>query len=160
MQDLVKELSKILLKKEMMIVTAESCTGGLVANALTKESGASAYFDRGFVTYSNAAKNEALGVPMDTIENHGAVSAETAEAMALGALEHSNASVSVSITGIAGPGGGSDKKPVGTVFIGYAVKNANSGSIQHHFRGKRQSIQSQAAKAALENLIIILSDSV
>jgi nicotinamide-nucleotide amidase len=109
--------------KNLMVATAESCTGGLVAGALTDIAGSSAVVDRGFVTYTNAAKHQMLGVPNETIERHGAVSRETAEAMVRGALGHANADLAVSITGIAGPGGGSKQKPVGLVHFAAASRD-------------------------------------
>jgi nicotinamide-nucleotide amidase len=108
-----------------MVATAESCTGGLVAGALTDIAGSSAVVDRGFVTYTNAAKHQMLGVPNETIERHGAVSRETAEAMVRGALGHANADLAVSITGIAGPGGGTADKPVGLVHFAAASRGGN-----------------------------------
>ena len=116
MQDLVKSLATLLLDKNMKLVTAESCTGGLLAATITHKAGATQIFDRGFITYSNASKCEELGVTEETISLHGAVSAQTAEAMASGALKNSKANIAVSITGVAGPDGGSDKKPVGMVW--------------------------------------------
>lgn len=159
MQDLVKQLADLLLQKEMMIVTAESCTGGLLATSLTHKPGASAYFDRGFITYSNEAKQEQLDVPKSIITEHGAVSEETAKLMAEGALKNSKASIAISITGIAGPDGGTEKKPVGTVILGYALKGGSSGSITHKFEGERQSIQTQSTITALKSLITILSEN-
>jgi len=117
--------------KKLMVATAESCTGGLVAGALTDIAGSSAVVDRGFVTYTNAAKHQMLGVPNETIERHGAVSRETAEAMVRGALGHANADIAVSITGIAGPGGGSADKPVGLVHFAAASRN---GDLIHRER--------------------------
>ena len=117
---LQKQAKKLLAKsraKSLMIATAESCTGGLISALLTEIAGSSDVFERGFVTYSNEAKNQLLGVPMQLIEKWGAVSAQTALAMATGALENSNANLSISVTGIAGPGGGSFKKPVGLVHL-------------------------------------------
>jgi nicotinamide-nucleotide amidase len=111
--------------KKLMVATAESCTGGLVAGALTDIAGSSAVVDRGFVTYTNAAKHQMLGVPNATIERHGAVSRETAEAMVRGALGHANADLAVSITGIAGPGGGTADKPVGLVHFAAASRGGN-----------------------------------
>jgi len=111
--------------KKLMVATAESCTGGLVAGALTDIAGSSAVVDRGFVTYTNAAKHQMLGVPHETIERHGAVSRETAEAMVRGALGHAHADLAVSITGIAGPGGGSADKPVGLVHFAAASRGGN-----------------------------------
>lgn len=112
----------------LKVATAESCTGGLVAGALTDIAGSSDVVDRGFVTYSNEAKQQMLGVPADTIEKHGAVSRETAEAMARGALGNANADLAVAITGIAGPGGGSPDKPVGLVHFAAASRN---GKLTH-----------------------------
>jgi len=117
--------------KKLMVATAESCTGGLVAGALTDIAGSSAVVERGFVTYTNAAKHQMLGVPNATIERHGAVSRETAEAMVRGALGHANADLAVSITGIAGPGGGTADKPVGLVHFAAASRG---GSLIHHER--------------------------
>lgn len=114
--------------RKLKVATAESCTGGLVAGALTDIAGSSDVVDRGFVTYSNEAKQQMLGVPADTIEKHGAVSRETAEAMARGALGNANADLAVAITGIAGPGGGSPDKPVGLVHFAAASRN---GKLTH-----------------------------
>jgi nicotinamide-nucleotide amidase len=117
--------------KKLMIATAESCTGGLVAGALTDIAGSSAVVERGFVTYTDEAKQQMLGVPLDTVRQHGAVSRETAEAMAKGALRHSPADLAVSITGIAGPGGGSATKPVGLVHFAAASRG---GALLHRER--------------------------
>lgn len=117
----------------LMVATAESCTGGLVAGALTAIPGSSDVVDRGFVTYSNAAKTEMLGVPADLIARHGAVSEPVARAMAEGALAHSRADVSVAITGIAGPGGGSDAKPVGLVHFGAACRDRPTVHLERRY---------------------------
>jgi nicotinamide-nucleotide amidase len=117
--------------RKLMVVTAESCTGGLVAGALTDIAGSSAVVDRGFVTYTNEAKHQMLGVPNETLEKFGAVSRDTAEAMVRGALGHANADLAVSITGIAGPGGGSAEKPVGLVHFAAASR---SGRLIHRER--------------------------
>jgi nicotinamide-nucleotide amidase len=117
--------------KKLMVATAESCTGGLVTGALTDIAGSSAVVDRGFVTYTNEAKHEMLGVPVATLEQHGAVSRETAEAMVRGALGNAQADLAVAITGIAGPGGGSPEKPVGLVHFAAASRN---GAPIHHER--------------------------
>lgn len=138
---------------EAKIATAESCTGGLISALLTSIAGSSDVFDRGFVTYSNAAKTEQIGVRAELIEDFGAVSAEVAMAMAQGALENSNATVAVSVTGIAGPGGGSSEKPVGMVFVAIAgpdglfVEELNLGNQS------RDEIRAQTALAALEMLV-------
>jgi len=137
----------------LMLATAESCTGGLVAAALTAIPGSSSVVERGFVTYSNHAKIEMLGVPGALIEAHGAVSAEVARAMAEGAVSHSRADVSLSITGIAGPDGGSASKPVGTVHIAAALR----GTLTLHraclFAGDRESVREQSALVALDLII-------
>jgi nicotinamide-nucleotide amidase len=134
------------------IATAESCTGGLVAGTLTAIAGSSDVYDRGWVTYSNEAKCEQLGVPSMVLEARGAVSGETAEAMAKGALHRSQAHVAVSVTGIAGPGGGSADKPVGLVFIGLARKDGWSQVERCLFDGDRDSIRAQTVTRALTHL--------
>jgi nicotinamide-nucleotide amidase len=121
------------LARKLKIVTAESCTGGLIAGALTENAGSSRVFERGFVTYSNEAKHELLGVPEAILAAHGAVSAETAEAMALGALERSRAQLALSVTGIAGPDGGSVEKPVGLVHFALAQTDRPTLLVAKHF---------------------------
>jgi len=134
----------------LMLTTAESCTGGLIAACVTEIAGSSKVLDRGFVTYSNAAKVELLGVPADLIAEQGAVSAAVAEAMAAGALAHSDADLAVAVTGIAGPGGGSAAKPVGLVYLGGARRGATPVSSRHLFPGDRQGIRQAAVTAALD----------
>ena len=138
--------------KKLMLATAESCTGGLVAGALTDIAGSSAVVDRGFVTYTNEAKAEMLGVPADTLKEHGAVSRETAEAMAKGALAHSRADLAVAITGIAGPGGGSPGKPVGMVCFAWA-QGRKIASETKRFRGSRNSVRRQSVIHALRGVL-------
>lgn len=148
-------------KAGRMVVTAESCTGGLVAGAITEIAGSSAVLDRGFVTYSNEAKMEALGVASDIIETFGAVSIACVWAMAVGALERSNADVAVAISGVAGPGGGTQLKPVGTVVFARAYRNQTGepeGELKHFDGGSdpdtaRASIRRQATLCALELLL-------
>ena len=142
-------------KKSVLIATAESCTGGLIGAALTDVPGSSAAFDRGFITYSNDAKINMLGVPTDIIERHGAVSMETAEKMALGAILNSSADIAVSVTGIAGPGGGTLEKPVGLVHFGLALKSGVALTEKHNFPSTdtRDEIRARATKRALELLI-------
>jgi nicotinamide-nucleotide amidase len=136
-----------------MIATAESCTGGLIAATLTEIAGSSDVVDRGFVTYSNEAKTDLLDVPATLIAQHGAVSSEVARAMALGALAHSRASVSIAVTGIAGPGGGSAEKPVGLVFIGRAQRGQPEPLIERHlFDGRRHEIRLQTVVRAIDLL--------
>jgi nicotinamide-nucleotide amidase len=134
------------------IATAESCTGGLIAGTLTAIAGSSDVYDRGWVTYSNEAKREQLGVPSMVLEARGAVSGEVAEAMAKGALHRSQADVAVSVTGIAGPGGGSAEKPVGLVYIGLARKDGWSQVERCMFDGDRDSIRAQTVARALTHL--------
>ena len=122
-EELVKQLAAKLTEKGWMLATAESCTGGMIAAACTDLAGSSQWFDRGFVTYSNEAKTEMLGVPAELIAKHGAVSEEVVRAMAEGAIRHSRAQVSIAVTGVAGPGGGSVEKPVGTVWVGINTPN-------------------------------------
>lgn len=141
------------LENDVMIATSESCTGGLVAGALTAVAGSSAVVDRGFVTYSNEAKIQMLGVPADLIAAHGAVSEPVARAMAAGAVAQSRASLAVSITGIAGPGGGSDDKPVGLVHFGAA--DAEGVVHQEHRFGDpgRETVRLESVKVALTMLL-------
>lgn len=142
--------------RRLMLATAESCTGGMIAAALTAIPGSSDVFDRAFVTYSNAAKTEMLGVPAGLIEGVGAVSEAVAARMAAGALANSRAHLAVSVTGIAGPGGGSAGKPVGSVWFGTARRGGPIGTLARTFAGDRDSVRLQAALRAvalLTNLI-------
>lgn len=138
-----------------MLVTAESCTGGLISAALTDIAGSSNWFERGFVTYSNEAKHDMLGVPADLIERHGAVSEPVARAMAEGALRHSRAQIAVSVTGIAGPGGGSPDKPVGTVWFGWS-NGQRTVTERQQFDGDREHVRTQAAAHALRGVLALL----
>ena len=148
---LVRQLAQTLGARGLMLATAESCTGGLIAGACTDLAGSSAWFERGFVTYSNAAKTELLGVPAALIAEHGAVSEAVVRAMAEGALAHSAAQLSVAVTGIAGPGGGSAGKPVGTVWIGWCVGGQTQAEHQH-FNGDRAAVRAQTVARALAGL--------
>lgn len=156
MDALITDIFRRLQERDWMIVTAESCTGGMISARLTEVPGSSAYVDRGFVTYSNQAKTEMLGVPASLIDIHGAVSPEVAEFMASGALKASNASIAISVTGIAGPGGATEHKPVGLVYIGIATWE-NVQSFEHHFTGDRASVRQQATDAALTHILKALS---
>ncbi len=142
LESLLKELSNLLIKKNLMLVTAESCTGGLIAASCTKLPGSSQWFDRSFVTYTNEAKNEMLGVPKELIEQHGAVSKEVVEAMAAGAVKKAGRKnrIAISVSGIAGPDGGTPEKPIGTVWIGYA-DDKGVESKQLHLKGSRADIR-------------------
>lgn len=153
MHSLVEELSLLLVNSRLMLVTAESCTGGLIAAAMTDRAGSSSSFERGFVTYSNDAKVELLGVNPQTLENFGAVSEQTAAEMAEGALKNSRAHIALSVTGIAGPTGGSAEKPVGLVYIGIARKGKDTQVIKTIFDGDRTSIRQATVEKALELLI-------
>jgi nicotinamide-nucleotide amidase len=134
------------------VATAESCTGGLVAAALTAIAGSSDVVERGFVTYSNEAKSALLGVPVETIAAHGAVSAQTAAAMARGAVARAPVDLAVSITGVVGPGGGSPQKPVGLVYLGIARKDGTARVERRLFPGDRAAIRNAAVRLALELL--------
>ena len=138
-----------------MLATAESCTGGWAAQVVTSVAGSSAWFERGFVTYSNEAKQELLGVRADTLSAHGAVSEETAREMARGALERSQSTVAVSITGVAGPTGGTPEKPVGTVCFAWARGSAVRSETRR-FAGDRESIRRQSVILALEGVMLAL----
>lgn len=145
-------LGQWLLANKLFLATAESCTGGWIAQTITSVAGSSKWFDRGFVCYSNEAKNEMLDVPPDLIKTYGAVSKEVAEALAKGALANSHAQVSISVTGIAGPDGGSAQKPVGTVWFGFAYfinEEVLLKSCRQLFNGDRESIRKQAVQFAL-----------
>jgi nicotinamide-nucleotide amidase len=139
--------------KGLMLATAESCTGGMIAASLTAIAGSSSTVERGFVTYSNDAKHESIGVDMKLIERHGAVSEPVAGAMAVGALTHSQADAAVSVTGIAGPGGGSAEKPVGLVFVGGARLGARQPVVRRHvFPGDRAAVRYATVLAAFDML--------
>ena len=154
--DHIRELAaKLLAEYEMAgytVATAESCTGGLIAGALTDIAGSSKVVDRGFVTYSNVAKSEMLGVPSSLIYAHGAVSAEVAVAMAVGALAKSKADVTVAVTGVAGPGGGTAEKPVGRVYIATAVRRGAAKHKEYTFPGDREEVRLATVQTALERL--------
>lgn len=156
------EVGRALQARGWQLALAESCTGGLVAQSVTAIAGSSAWFDRGFVTYSNASKSDMLGVATALIEAHGAVSESVAEAMAAGALQFSCAQIAAAITGIAGPGGGSAQKPVGTVCFAWALQaNADTDMRIHvetcYFEGDRAAIREQAASHLLSGLLSYLA---
>ena len=154
--DLAATTGQLLLARNESLTLAESCTGGGLACAVTEIAGSSAWFERGFVTYSNAAKSELLGVPEITIERHGAVSEATACAMAEGALAHSPAHWAVAITGIAGPAGGSADKPVGTVCFAWAGRDLGCQAQTRCFSGDRSAVRAQSVAYALRGLIHLL----
>lgn len=148
-------LAKLLQERQWMLATAESCTGGMIAAACTDLAGSSVWFERGFVSYSNAAKTELLGVLPELISQHGAVSEAVVRAMAQGALTHSRAEVSVAVTGVAGPGGGSADKPVGTVWFGWATP-AGVVTETRCFGGDRAAVRSATVGHALIRLLELL----
>ena len=157
MRDWVEATASRLLAREQRLAVAESCTGGLLAAQLTARAGASRWFERGFVVYSNAAKQDLLGVKAATLEQHGAVSEAVVREMVEGALVRSNAQWAVAITGIAGPDGGTPDKPVGTVWIAWAGPGALERCQQHRFSGSRESVRQQAVQAALARLAALLT---
>jgi nicotinamide-nucleotide amidase len=154
---LAARLAEACMRRGVDIATAESCTGGGVAEAITRIAGSSAWFDRGFVTYSYAAKEELLGVSHETLMTHGAVSEAVVREMAAGALNHSTARVSVAITGIAGPGGASPGKPVGLVWFAWGVRDGDVQSRELRFRGDRLQVRRHAVALALQGLIDLLN---
>lgn len=151
--DAAAQLGQSLKTSGFMLVMAESCTGGMVAEAITSVAGSSAWFDRGFVSYSNAAKIDMLDVSSKTLEKFGAVSEQTAAEMAIGALINSEAQIAGSITGIAGPDGGSPEKPVGTVCFAWTGKNLPVTTCTHWFEGNRESVRKQATIFMMVGLI-------
>jgi nicotinamide-nucleotide amidase len=151
----IEQLAAALCQRQWMMATAESCSGGLIASACTELSGSSNWFERGFVTYSNAAKTELLGVDAALIAQHGAVSEEVAAAMTAGALRHSTAQVAVAVTGIAGPTGGSAEKPVGLVWFGFALPG-RALTEKMQFDGDRAAVRAATVQHALSRLVELL----
>ena len=159
---LVAQVAQSLTRRGWMMATAESCTGGLIAAHCTDLAGSSAWFERGFITYSNEAKRELLGVPASALEQHGAVSAAVAQAMAEGALQHSHAQVAVAVTGIAGPGGAVPGKPVGTVWLGWAwrtdgTQSIGGGTVLLNLSGDRAAVREATVCAALRKVLELAS---
>jgi nicotinamide-nucleotide amidase len=164
----IEELAAELLQRGWMLATAESCTGGMIAARCTDLAGSSQWFERGFVSYSNDAKHDMLGVPTELIEKHGAVSEVAAQAMAIGALNHSKAQVAVAVTGIAGPGGATPGKPVGTVCFAWALPSdagptlgaetawVKTGSC--HFEGDRAAVRLATLQHAMAQLLTLLNN--
>jgi len=163
-EQIIEQLAEICIAEKLKIATAESCTGGLVAKLITDLAGSSQWFERGFVTYSNEAKQEMIGVDADLIQQWGAVSEPVARAMAEGVLQHSTANYALSITGIAGPGGGSSEKPVGTVCFAWSYMDKITSTFHttastELFLGDRLAVRNQSAVFSLNKLyqLIILS---
>ena len=163
-QQLAQNLASLFLQKTMKVCTAESCTGGLIAKTFTDMAGSSEWFDRGFVTYSNQSKIDMLGVKPLTLQNYGAVSEEVAREMAVGALQFSQSQLAVSVTGIAGPGGGSEAKPVGTVCFGFALNSdAHENKVwveKQWFDGNRSQVREASLLFALRRIQALLTAAV
>jgi nicotinamide-nucleotide amidase len=156
LHEITQALARVLIKNNWHLSTAESCTGGMVAASITELAGSSDWFERGYVTYSNQAKSEDIDVSQNLIEQHGAVSDQVARAMALGAKQNSGSDLSLSITGIAGPTGGSPEKPIGTVCFAWALANDQMISETKHFEGDRQQIRQQACDFSLRKLLSLV----
>ena len=159
MENLATQVGELLKSHGLMLVTAESCTGGGVAQAITDVAGSSAWFERGFVTYSNLAKQQMLGVRETTLIQYGAVSEMTAREMVAGALQHSTAQVALAVTGIAGPDGGTVDKPVGTVWFAWGIKQGNIHAQQYLLKGNRAEVRAQAVHIALQGVMDLLNQS-
>jgi nicotinamide-nucleotide amidase len=159
MRALAEKVAAQLKARRAVLVTAESCTGGWAAQELTAVAGSSAWFERGFVTYSNEAKQEMLGVRADTLARHGAVSEQTAREMAMGALERSRGTMALAITGIAGPSGGSKEKPVGTVCFAWVAKGRGVIAQTRHFSGDREAVRHQSVEHAFQRVLELLDES-
>ena len=153
---LANDLGELLLQHQWRVTTAESCTGGGLAQAITDIAGSSQWFELGFITYSNEAKQRQLGVDRTLLATAGAVSSETTEAMVLGALNQAGADIGVAVSGIAGPGGGTTQKPVGTVWISWSLSEGCPTSACYTFSGDRHEVREQAVISALEGLIQLI----
>ena len=159
MQSLSAPVADLMLENRWFLATAESCTGGMIAAACTELAGSSNWFERGFVTYSNHAKTQMLGVDAALIAAHGAVSEPVVRAMVAGALTHSQAQVAIAVTGVAGPGGGSAEKPVGLVWLGFAVPGTQQTEIYsecRQFAGDRAAVRAATVQYALQRLVELL----
>ena len=156
LQLLAEKVGQRLLADKLMLVTAESCTGGWISQVVTTVAGSSQWFDRGFITYTNQAKQDMLGVSADTLNTYGAVSEQTVIEMVLGALKNSQAEVAVAVSGIAGPGGGSQEKPVGLVWHAWALKNNQPITQSEHYLGNRQQVREQAVATSLNGILRLL----
>lgn len=157
---ILKDVSAQLNENNLLLSTAESCTGGWLAKTITDLAGSSTIFDRGFVTYSNEAKQEMLGVVEKTLENFGAVSEQVVLEMAEGAIKNSAANIAISISGVAGPGGGTDDKPVGMVCFGWLISGENSQAETMYFDGDRDSVRKQSVEYALKILLRVIAKSI
>ena len=158
LENLAAQVGENLLRHGLQLAVAESCTGGWVTQAITSIAGSSQWLERGFVTYSNLSKEELLGVNPQTLAQYGAVSEQTVREMAEGALEHSHAQIAAAVSGIAGPGGGSLEKPVGTVCLAWAAIGVETRTESRFFLGNRESVRRQAVEAVLSGIMDMLSD--
>jgi nicotinamide-nucleotide amidase len=156
LQDLARKVGLALAQQGLMLASAESCTGGGLGQAITSIAGSSSWYERGFITYTDISKCEMLGVSSDTLEKHGAVSEETAYEMAEGAIVRSHAQVVASVTGIAGPDGGTAEKPVGMICFAWIMKDGLAHTETHHFSGSREKIRQQSVAGALQGIIDLL----
>ena len=152
MLDIAKKVGRELELQGFILTTAESCTGGWIAQEITAVPGSSAWFEYGFVTYSNKAKQKMLGVDPDIIHTYGAVSQQVVIQMAEGALKNSGASIAVAVSGVAGPGGGSEEKPVGTVWLAWAMREKSTVTLANLFSGDREEVRKQSVQKALEGV--------
>jgi len=158
MDDLAAQAGTLLKSHGLMLATAESCTGGGVSQAITEVAGSSAWFERGFVTYSNLSKQQMLGVSESTLIQHGAVSERTVREMVEGALKHSNAQVALAVSGIAGPDGGTPDKPVGTVWFAWGLKDAETHAQRYQLGGNRAEVRVQSVQIALQGVVNLLKE--
>ncbi len=156
LHELAAQVGEALKAQGLMLATAESCTGGWIAQAVTAVPGSSHWFERGFVTYTYISKREMLGVSQETLGAHGAVSEQTVREMVVGALANSHAQVAVAVSGTAGPAGGTPQKPVGTVCFAWSVKNGEPKSATRRFKGDREAVRRAAVKTALEGILGLL----
>ena len=154
---LVQQLSELLSERDWKIATVESCTGGMISESITRKPGSSDWFERGFVTYSNDAKQELVGVSSESLRDHGAVSSAVAREMAMGGIQSSRADLAVSVTGVAGPDGGTEEKPVGTVWIAWADRNGKVIDQEYLFSGDRQQVRLASAQSAFAGAIKFLN---
>jgi nicotinamide-nucleotide amidase len=157
LQDLARQVGQLLSEQGLLLVTAESCTGGSLGQWVTSIPGSSGWYDRGFITYSVASKHEMLGVSESTLDEYGAVAEQTASEMAAGAIGRSHAHIAIAITGIAGPGGGTPTKPVGTMCFAWMIKDGLARAETHYFSGNREETRGQAVGVALQGAIDLLN---
>jgi len=157
MDSLAAQIGGLLKSQGLMLATAESCTGGGIAHAVTEVAGSSAWFERGFVTYSNLSKQQMLGVSEEALQRHGAVSEAVVREMAAGALRHSAAGVALAVSGIAGPDGGTPDKPVGTVWFAWVLRDGPAFARMHRLGGNRLEVRSSAVRIALEGVAELLA---